>query len=61
MNYKLHGVGEWGVVRDGAVRMSAAHRQVPLPTPHAFQFCGTPIRLCTDNCIRGDLRRIAAT
>src|SRR6266705_3297696 len=37
MDYKLNGAGEWGVVPDGAVRISAAHRRVPLPTPHAFR------------------------
>src|SRR5713226_8949855 len=26
--------GEWGVVRDGALRSSTDHRPVPLPTPH---------------------------
>src|SRR5207245_6690693 len=30
---KTWGSGEWGVVPDGAIRVSAAHRRVPLPTP----------------------------
>lgn len=29
--------GEWGVVRDGATRVPASHRKVPLPTPHALR------------------------
>jgi len=36
------GSGEWGVVRDGENRPAAAHRQVPLPTPHAFYFLDLP-------------------
>src|SRR5437016_14051451 len=34
--------GEGGVVPDGAIRVSAPHRRVPLPTPHAFR--GSPMR-----------------
>src|SRR2546425_13054022 len=53
MHYKLScvGSGEWGVVPDGAIRVSAAHRRVPLPTPHAvaslplFQRRGDDARL----------------
>jgi len=36
------GSGEWGVVRDGENRPAVAHRQVPLPTPHAWYFLDLP-------------------
>src|SRR5262245_45164760 len=50
--FRNSGSGEWGVVRDGVNRRPAAHRLVPLPTPHS-RFSSALLALVLASCSSG--------